>query len=92
MLDTNLRLQGVLETFTRQHGIRQKRDDGGLQKTFASYLRRTDESTLSRLLVESSIVLAVSRGNPSNVLKDEVLLLTSRCPRCRSVARRAAAR
>ncbi|SEG72399.1 chromosome partitioning protein, ParB family [Bryocella elongata] len=59
-----------LEMLARQHGIRQKRDDGGLAKTFAAFLRRADEGTLSRLLVESSILLAASRGNPSSVLKD----------------------
>ena len=59
-----------VETLARQHGIRQKRDDGGLAKTFAAFLRRADEGTLSRLLVESSILLASSRGNPSAILKD----------------------
>jgi ParB family chromosome partitioning protein len=56
----------------RQHGIRQKRDDGGVKKSFAAFVRRADEGTLSRLLVESSILLAASRGNPSSVLKDAV--------------------
>jgi ParB family chromosome partitioning protein len=59
-----------IETLVRQHGIRQKRDDGGLPKTFSAFLRRADEGTLSRLLVESSILLAATRGNPSAVLKD----------------------
>ena len=59
-----------MEMLARQHGIRQKRDDGGMAKTFAAFLRRADEGTLSRLLVESSILLAASRGNPSSVLKD----------------------
>jgi ParB family chromosome partitioning protein len=59
-----------IETLARQHGIRQKRDDGGVKKTFASFLCRADEGTLSRLLVEASILLAASRGNPSGVLKD----------------------
>ena len=59
-----------IETLARQHGIRQKRDDGGLAKTFAAFLRRADEGTLSRLLVESSILLAATRGNPSVVLKE----------------------
>ncbi len=59
-----------VEMLARQHGIRQKRDDGGMAKTFAAFLRRADEGTLSRLLVESSILLAASRGNPSSVLKD----------------------
>ena len=43
---------------------------GGIGKTFAAFFRRADESTLSRLLVESSILLALSRGNPSSVFKD----------------------
>ncbi len=59
-----------VEMLARQHGIRQKRDDGGAGKTLAAFLRRADEGTLSRLLVESSILLAASRGNPTNVLKD----------------------
>jgi ParB family chromosome partitioning protein len=59
-----------VETLARQHGIRQKRDDGGLAKTFAAFLRRADEGTLSRLLVESSILLATSRGSSSTILKD----------------------
>jgi hypothetical protein len=41
----------------------------GTFKTFAAFLRRADEGTLSRLLVESSLLLAASRGNPSAVLK-----------------------
>jgi len=59
-----------IETLARQHGIRQKRDDGGLTKTLTAFLRRADEGTLSRLLVEACILLAASRGNPSVVLKD----------------------
>ncbi len=59
-----------MEVLARQHGIRQKRDDGGVSKTLAVFVRRADEGTLSRLLVESSILLASSRGNPANVLKD----------------------
>ena len=59
-----------VEMLARQHGIRQKRDDGGVAKTLGAYLRRADEGTLSRLLVESSILLAATRGNPSAVLKD----------------------
>jgi ParB-like partition proteins len=59
-----------VEMLARQHGIRQKRDDGGLAKTFAAFLRRADEGTLSRLLVESSILLAVSRGKPASILKE----------------------
>jgi len=59
-----------VEMLARQHGIRQKRDEGGVTKTLAAFLRRADEGTLSRMLVEASILLAATRGNPSNVLKD----------------------
>ena len=59
-----------LEMLARQHGIRQTRDDGGIGKTLAAYIRRADEGTLSRLLVETSILLAASRSNPAAILRD----------------------
>jgi ParB family chromosome partitioning protein len=59
-----------VETLARQHGIRQKRDDGGIGKTLSAFLRRADEGTLSRLMVEASLLLASSRGNPTSVLKE----------------------
>jgi hypothetical protein len=59
-----------IEMLARQHGIRQRRDDGGVKKTLTAFVRRADEGTLSRLLVEASILPAVSRGNPSSVLKE----------------------
>jgi ParB family chromosome partitioning protein len=59
-----------IETLARQHGIRQKRDDGGVKKAFAAFLRRADEGTLSRALVEATILIAASRGNAAIVLKD----------------------
>ena len=59
-----------LAMLARQHGIRQKRDDGGVAKTLSAFIRRADEGTLSRLLVESSILLVASRGNATTVLRD----------------------
>jgi ParB family chromosome partitioning protein len=59
-----------VETLARQHGTRQKRDDGGVKKAFAAFLRRADEGMLSRVLVESTILIAASRGNAAAVLKD----------------------
>ena len=59
-----------LEMLARQHGIRQKRDDGGIGKTLAAYIRRADEGTLSRLLVETTILFAASRMNAATVLRD----------------------
>ena len=59
-----------VEMLARQQGIRQKRDDGGIAKTLTAFVRRADEGALSRMLVESSILLAATRGNPASVLKD----------------------
>ena len=59
-----------IETLARQHGIRQKRDDGGVAKTLAAFLHRADEGALSRLLVEAVILLAASKTNPAVVLRD----------------------
>jgi ParB family chromosome partitioning protein len=59
-----------VEMLARQHGIRQKRDDGGVGKTLTAFVRRADEGTLSRLMVEASILLASSRGNPTSILKE----------------------
>jgi ParB family chromosome partitioning protein len=59
-----------LQTLARQHGIRKDRETDMLDKLFAAFLRRTDEGTLSRLLVEVSVVLASPRGNGTNALRD----------------------
>jgi ParB family chromosome partitioning protein len=66
----NLLDENRLAMLARQHGIREKRDDGGIAKTFAAYIRRADENTLGRALVESAILLAASRGNASQVLRE----------------------
>ena len=73
------KLVGVLdepriETLVRQHGIRQKRDEGGIAKTLLAFIRRADEGTLSRLTVEATILLAASRHNGASVLKDAATL------------------
>lgn len=65
-----LMAENRVEMLARQHGIRQKRDDGGVKKTFTAFVRRADEGTLSRLVVEASILLAASRGNATVVLKE----------------------
>lgn len=59
-----------IESLARLHGIRQKRDEGGIAKTFSAFLRRADEGTLSRMLVEAAILLAASKMNPAIVLRD----------------------
>jgi ParB family chromosome partitioning protein len=67
---TSLLEESRLQMLARQHDIRQKRDDGGLAKTFTAFLRRADENTLGRVVVESVILLAASRGNASQVLRE----------------------
>lgn len=52
---TGLMDENRLSMLARQHGIRQKRDDGGVAKMYSAFLRRSDEGTLSRLLVETAI-------------------------------------
>jgi ParB family transcriptional regulator, chromosome partitioning protein len=59
-----------LTMLTRQHGVRQKRDDGGVTKTVAAFIRSADEGMLSRLSVEAAILLAASRTNAATVLRD----------------------
>ncbi|HEX3940312.1 MAG TPA: hypothetical protein VHX11_02420 [Acidobacteriaceae bacterium] len=41
-----------------------------MAKTFAAFLHRSEEGTLSRALVETAILLAASRANPATVLHD----------------------
>jgi ParB family transcriptional regulator, chromosome partitioning protein len=59
-----------LQTLARQHGIRKDRETDMLDKLFSAFLRRADEGTLSRLLVEVSVVLASGRSNGTNALRD----------------------
>ena len=59
-----------LQTLARQHGIRKDRETHLLDKLFAAFLRRADEGTLSRLLVEISVVLASGRSNGGNALRE----------------------
>jgi ParB family chromosome partitioning protein len=59
-----------LQTLARLHGIRKDRETEMLDKLFAAFLRRADEGTLSRLLVEVSVVLASARSNGANALRE----------------------
>jgi len=59
-----------LQTLARQHGIRKDRETDMLDKVFAAFLLRADEGTLSRLLVEVSVVLASGRSNGANALRE----------------------
>src|ERR1700722_2166016 len=62
-----------LQTLARQHGIRKDRETDMMDKLFAAFLRRADEGTLSRLLVEVSLLLASGRSNGSSALRDAAM-------------------
>lgn len=59
-----------LKVWARQHGIKAGADEKNVAHAFAAYLRRADEGTLPRLLVEGTILLAASRQNSMAVLRD----------------------
>jgi hypothetical protein len=59
-----------LQTLARQHGIRKDRETDAIGKLLAAFVRGSDEGTLSRLLVESIVLLAAARTNPSVVLRE----------------------
>jgi len=54
----------------RQHGIKKTKENESIGKLFTSFLRRADESTLGRAVVEAVVLLTASRGNASHVLRD----------------------
>lgn len=54
----------------KQHGIKKAKENESIGKLFMAFLRRADESTLGRAVVQSIILLTASRGNASQVLRD----------------------
>ena len=66
----NLLDENRIAILARQHGIKKAKEADSLGKLYAAFLRRSDESTLGRIVVESVILLVASRGNASQVLKD----------------------
>ncbi len=54
----------------KQHGIKKAEDNDSIGKLFATFLRRTDESTLGRAVVKAVLLLTASRGNASHVLHE----------------------
>jgi ParB family chromosome partitioning protein len=54
----------------KQHGIKKAKDNDAIDKLFAAFLRRADESSLGRAVVEAIVLLTASRGNASQALRD----------------------
>jgi ParB family chromosome partitioning protein len=54
----------------KQHGIKKAKENDSVGKLFTAFLRRADESTLGRAVVEAVVLLTASRGNASHVLRE----------------------
>jgi ParB family chromosome partitioning protein len=63
-----------LVAVARQHGIKKDKDSDFIGKLFVAYLRHAEESVLGGVLVQLSLVLAASRQNGANVLRDAATL------------------
>lgn len=66
----NLLDENRLAILARQHGIKKAKEGDAIGKLFAAFLRRADESTLGRAMVEAVVLLTASRGNASQALRD----------------------
>jgi ParB family chromosome partitioning protein len=63
-----------LVALARQHGIKKAKDNDSISKLFVTYLRRAEESVLGSVLVQLSLVLAASRQNGANILREAATL------------------
>jgi ParB family chromosome partitioning protein len=54
----------------KQHGIKKATENESIGKLFVAFLRRADESTLGRAVVEAVVLLTASRGNAAHVLRE----------------------
>jgi ParB family chromosome partitioning protein len=54
----------------KQHGIKKAKENDSIGKLFVAFLRRADEGTLGRAVVEAVVLLTASRGNASHVLRN----------------------
>ena len=66
----NLLDENRAATLARQHGIKKTKENEAVGKLFMTFLRRADESTLGRAVVEAVVLLTASRGNGSHVLRE----------------------
>ncbi len=63
-----------LEIIAKQHGIKREKDNDSIAKLFDAYLRRAEESVLGSVLVELTVLLAVTRQQTTQVLNDAAAL------------------
>src|ERR1700722_13390855 len=63
-----------LEIVAKQHGIKRQKDSDSICKLFDAYLRRAEESVLGSVLVELTVLLAVTRQQTTQVLNEAAAL------------------
>jgi ParB family chromosome partitioning protein len=66
----NLLDENRVAILAKQHGIKKAKENESIGKPFVAFLRRSEESTLGRTVVEAVILLTASRGNASQALRD----------------------
>ena len=66
----NLLDENRLAILAKQHGIKKAAVGDSIGKLFQAFLRRAEESTLGRAVVQSVVLLTASRGNAPQILHD----------------------
>jgi ParB family chromosome partitioning protein len=66
----NLLDENRVAILAKQYAIKKTKENESIGRLFTSFLRRADESTLGRAVVEAVVLLTASRGNASHVLRD----------------------
>ena len=66
----NLRDENRSAILAKQHGIKKTKENESVSKLYAAFLRRADESTLGRAVVEAVVLLTASRGDAAHVLRE----------------------
>ncbi len=59
-----------IAALARQYGIKKAKENDSIGRLFLAYLRQAEESILGSVLVQLAILLAASRGNSAQVLRD----------------------
>jgi ParB family chromosome partitioning protein len=59
-----------LAVLAKRHGIKSAKEGEPVGKLFTTFLRRADETTLGRVMVEAVILLSAARGNGTQVLRE----------------------
>jgi ParB family chromosome partitioning protein len=66
----NLLEENHTAILAKQHGIKKAKENDSIGKLFMAFLRRSDENTMGRAVVEAVVLLTASRGNAAHVLRE----------------------